>query len=162
IADALSTAFAYDTRLLVEKRIQGREITVAVLDRDFPIALPTIEITTPEGSWYDYDHRYTKGLSEHRIPPGISEAQRRRWEEVALAAHAALGCRDLSRVDLIAPEHGDPILLELNTMPGMTPTSLYPDAAKAAGISFDELMVLFIERASARACASDDCPRSLG
>jgi D-alanine-D-alanine ligase len=155
---ALEQAFQYDDKVLVEQRIRGKEITVAILEREEAEALPVIEILTPPGSWYDYEHRYTPGLSEHIIPAPLPEAQYRRTQEVAKTAHKSLGCRDLSRVDFVVPEQGEPILIEINTMPGMTPTSLYPDAARAAGISFEELVALLVEVAFTRKEATD--PRS--
>lgn len=150
LEQALEQAFSYDERVLVEDRIEGREITVAILERDGIEALPVIEIRTPPGSWYDYEHRYTPGLSEHIIPAPLPEAQYRRTQEVAKLAHESLLCRDLSRVDFIVPEGGEPIILEVNTIPGMTPTSLYPDAARAAGLSFEALVAHLIERALSR------------
>ena len=150
LEQALEQAFSYDERVLVEERIEGREITVAILERDGIEALPVIEIRTPPGSWYDYEHRYTPGLSEHIIPAPLPEAQYRRTQEVAKLAHESLLCRDLSRVDFIVPEGGEPIILEVNTIPGMTPTSLYPDAARAAGLSFEALVAHLIERALSR------------
>jgi D-alanine-D-alanine ligase len=150
VGEGLARAFEYDHKVLVEERIIGKEITAAVLEHDEPVALPVIEITTPPGSWYDYEHRYTPGLSDHIIPAPISEAQDQRVRELAVAAHIALGCRDLCRVDFVAPEKGDPVVLEVNTIPGMTPTSLYPDAAKAAGISFEELVTELVQRALQR------------
>ena len=150
LEQALEQAFSYDERVLVEERIEGREITVAILERDGIEALPVIEIRTPPGSWYDYEHRYTPGLSEHIIPAPLPEVQYRRTQEVAKLAHESLLCRDLSRVDFVVPEGGEPIILEVNTIPGMTPTSLYPDAARAAGLSFEALVALLIERALSR------------
>ena len=130
------TFYKYGDRVLIEERIRGREITVGIIERRQPEALPVIEIRTPPDSWYDYQHRYTPGLSEHVIPAQLPQKQYCRTQELAVAAHIALCCRDLSRVDFVVPEHGEPVVLEVNTMPGMTPTSLYPDAAKAHGISF--------------------------
>jgi D-alanine-D-alanine ligase len=150
LPDALEEAFQYDERILIEQYIEGKEITVAVLESDEIKALPVIEIRTPEGSWYDYDHRYTKGFSEHIIPAPLPEQQYKRTSEIAILAHQCLRCRDLSRVDFVVPEEGEPILLEINTMPGMTPTSLFPDAALAAGISFEALTSYLIERALRR------------
>jgi D-alanine-D-alanine ligase len=150
IEGALEQAFFYDERALVEECIPGREITVAILERDGTEALPVIEIRTPPGSWYDYEHRYTPGLSEHIIPAPLPEAQYRRTQEVGKLAHESLLCRDLSRVDFVVPEGGEPIVLEVNTIPGMTPTSLYPDAAQAVGLSFEALVVHLIERALSR------------
>ena len=150
LVPAIEAAFEYDDRVLVEERIDGKEITVAVLEREAAEALPVIEITTPPGSWYDYEHRYTPGLSEHIVPAPLPDDQYRRTQEVAVVAFEALGCRDLARLDFVVPDAGEPILLEVNTMPGMTPTSLFPDAAKAAGISFEELVALLVEQATAR------------
>ncbi len=101
---ALEQAFSYDERVLVEERIEGREITVAILERDGIEALPVIEIRTPPGSWYDYEHRYTPGLSEHIVPAPLPETQYHRTQEVAKLAHESLRCRDLSRVDFVVPE----------------------------------------------------------
>jgi len=151
LAPAIEQAFAFDDRVLIERRIEGKEITVAILERGGdPEALPVIEITTPAGSWYDYEHRYTPGLSDHIMPAPLPDEQYRRTQEVAVLAFESLGCRDLSRADFVVPEQGEPILLEVNTMPGMTPTSLFPDAAREAGISFEELTALLIERAVER------------
>jgi D-alanine-D-alanine ligase len=147
---ALERAFAYDNRVLVEERVAGKEITVAVLEREGTVALPAIEIRTPPDSWYDYEHRYTPGWSEHIVPAPLPEGRYHRTQEIGVLAHEALGCRDLSRADLVVPEQGEPVLLEVNTMPGMTPTSLYPDAAQAAGLSFEALVAYLITRALAR------------
>jgi len=125
--------------------------SVAVLERcGNPEALPVVEITTPEGSWYDYEHRYTEGLADHIMPAPLPEEQYSRTQEIAVLAFESLGCRDLSRADFVVPERGEPIILEVNTMPGMTPTSLFPDAAREAGISFEELVALLVERAVSR------------
>jgi D-alanine-D-alanine ligase len=150
IIQALKKAFSFGPRALVEEKITGAEITAGILERDVAEALPVIEIKTPPGSWYDYEHRYTPGLSEHVLPAPLPPAQYRRVQEVALLAHQALGCRDLSRADFVVPQQGEPILLEVNTLPGMTPTSLFPDAAKAAGLSFPALVSLLVERAFGR------------
>jgi len=151
LAPAIEAAFAYDDRVLVERRIEGKEITVAMLERETgPQALPVVEITTPPGTWYDYEHRYTPGLSDHIMPAPLPQAQYERTQEIAVRGFEALGGRDLSRLDFVVPESGEPILLETNTMPGMTPTSLFPDAAREAGVSFAELAALLIERAAAR------------
>ena len=147
---ALDRAFGYDERVLVEERITGKEITVAILERNGIEALPVIEIRTPAGSWYDYEHRYTPGLSEHIVPAPLPKGQYERTQEVAKAAFQSLGCRDFARVDFVVPERGEPVLLEVNTIPGMTPTSLYPDAARAAGISFEAFVAHLAERAFSR------------
>jgi len=150
LAAALDAAFEFDDTALVEEAIIGREITVGILERNGAEALPVVEVRTPEGTWYDFEHRYTQGLSEHVIPAPLPKEQYARTQEVARLAHAVLGCRDLSRVDFVVPDRGDPVLLEVNTLPGMTPTSLYPDAARAAGVAFPELVSHLVRRALAR------------
>lgn len=150
---ALAEAFRYDERVLVEACVDGREITVGIIERDEVEALPVLEVRTPAGSWYDYEHRYTPGLSEHLVPAPLPVEQYERVQELARRAHAAIGCRDLSRVDFVVPEDGEPCVLEVNTLPGMTPTSLYPDAARAAGLSFEALVATLVERACSRRAA---------
>ena len=150
LTEALEKAFVFGDTALVESRIEGKEITVGILERDGIEALPVIEITTPKDSWYDFQHRYTPGLSEHLIPARLPQDQYRRTQEIAKLAHMTLGCRDLSRVDFVVPDRGEPIILEVNTLPGMTPTSLYPDAAKAVGLSFEMLVAHLVRRAVAR------------
>jgi D-alanine-D-alanine ligase len=149
---ALDRALDYDEKVLVEKRVVGKEITVAVLENERPKALPVVEVRLPANPWYDYEHRYTPGRSEHVIPAELNGTQTERCQAVAERAHAALGCRDLSRADFVVPTEGDPIILEVNTLPGMTATSLYPDAARAGGFSFEKLVVYLVER-SPRATA---------
>lgn len=150
LARAIEDAQRFGDRILIEERITGKEITCAVLENPDAQALETVEIVTPQGSWYDYAHRYTAGLSDHVIPAGIPAAQNERVKEIAVLAHQALQCRDLSRADFVVPAEGEPILLEVNTLPGMTPTSLFPDAAKSAGYSFEELTRLLVLRAWSR------------
>ncbi|MFP6807912.1 MAG: D-alanine--D-alanine ligase [Pseudomonadales bacterium] len=149
--EGLKQAFKFDERLLVEKRIDGKEITVGVIDtQDGCKPFDVIDIVTPENTWYDYEHRYTKGLSEHLIPANLPEAQTLALQNIAVTAHQVLGCRDLSRADFIVTED-EIFLLEVNTLPGMTPTSLYPDGAKAFGLDFPQLVSHLVERAAARA-----------
>ncbi|MCK4330512.1 D-alanine--D-alanine ligase [candidate division WOR-3 bacterium] len=150
IYNGVRKVFEYGDIILIEKRIEGKEITVAVLERNGVEALPVIEIRTPEGSWYDYEHRYTPGLSEHIIPAPLPEDVYKEVQRLAIKAHRVLNCRDLSRADFVVTDDGKPFILEVNTIPGMTPTSLYPDAARAAGISFGELVAHFVERAMER------------
>lgn len=148
--EAVTAAFRFDPRLLIEKRIDGREITVGVIDTDKGTeAFPVIEITTPDDSWYDFAHRYTAGWSEHIMPADLPDERARALQEIAVKAHRALGCRDLSRADFVVTD--DAIyLLEVNTLPGMTPTSLYPDGARGFGLDFPALMQHFAKRALAR------------
>lgn len=147
---ALQEAFKLDGRVLVEKRIEGREITCGLLERDGLEVLPVVEVRTPENTWYDFEHRYAPGKSEHLIPAPLPEDQYKRVQEMAKAAFIALGCRDLSRVDFVVPESGEPVILEVNTLPGMTPTSLYPDSANSYGVPFEDLVEHLIRRALSR------------
>lgn len=144
IAAAMEAASGLGDDVLVEERIEGSEITAGVYDVGGPQALPLIDIRTPAGTWYDYQHRYTAGLSSHVIPAPLPGEVYRAVQETAVAAHEVLGCRHLSRADFVVSSAGRIALLELNTLPGMTPTSLYPDAARHAGYSFDALVAAFV------------------
>jgi D-alanine-D-alanine ligase len=150
IDTALDSVSRYGSSALVEERIDGAEITVGVLETDVPRPFPVIEVRTPPRSWYDYAHRYTPGLSEHVIPAPLASDVYANVQRFAVQAHRGLGCRDLSRADFVVTDDGSPYLLEVNTLPGMTPTSLYPDGARAAGIPFEELVAYFVRRALAR------------
>ncbi len=151
VQQGIEKAFSYGSSVLIEERIVGTEITAGILERNNSIeVLPVIEIRTPANTWYDYEHRYQPGLSEHIIPAPLPVYQYQRVQEITVLAHQALGCRDLSRADFIVPQEGEPILLEVNTIPGMTPTSLYPDEAKAIGISFAKLVSILVEQAFTR------------
>lgn len=150
LSEALQVALGLCGEALVEEFIPGVELTVAVLGNDPPEALPVIEIV-PKNGWYDFEAKYTPGMSKHIIPARIPEAQLAEAGNWAVAAHEALGCRDLSRVDMIMAEDGALHVLEVNTIPGLTPTSLFPDAAAAAGISFGDLCDRLVRMALARA-----------
>ena len=139
VTDPLRAALAFGDGVLVEQFVAGREITVGILD-EFdrePLALPVIEIVVAEGEWYDFVNRYTPGKSEHIIPPDLPAPTLQALQNMALRAHRCLGLRDLSRADFVVGD--DVCLLEVNNLPGMTPTSLYPDACAAIGIDFGEL-----------------------
>lgn len=141
--DALRQALKHHDSLLIEPFVCGREITVGILDliESDAIALPVIDILSAPGEWYDSVNRYAAGKSKHVIPPqNMKSSTMRLLEQYALIAHQSLNCADLSRVDFIVDHEDEICLLEINTLPGMTPTSLYPDAARAAGISFDDLV----------------------
>jgi D-alanine-D-alanine ligase len=136
---ALEAAWAVDDSALVERFAPGREITCGVLGTgELAIALPPTEIFAPKDAFYTYEARYAPGRSEHRCPAPLGEALVRRVQEVAVAAHRALGCRDLCRADFVV-DASSVTLLEVNTLPGFTATSLYPEAAGVAGISMPEL-----------------------
>lgn len=146
---AIEEAFAHDRSVLVEAFVEGTEVTVGVIGNDRLTALPTLEIV-PEHEFYDYESKYVPGMSRHIVPARLSEELRDRCARMAVEAHRALGCRGMSRSDTIVTASGDAYLLETNTIPGMTSTSLLPDAARAAGIEFpqlcDQLVRLALER----------------
>lgn len=146
LAEAIRVAFELDDTVLVEQFIGGVETTTGVLGTREPLALPTIEIV-PQHEFYDYESKYLPGMSRHIIPARVSEQALRRCDELALAAHRILGCRGMSRTDMIVAPDGEVYLLEVNTIPGMTPTSLLPDAARSAGIGFPSLCALLVSYA---------------
>ena len=135
---ALELAFGHDDTVLVEAFVAGAEVTIGVLGNDVVEALPTLEVV-PEHEFYDYESKYVPGMSRHIIPARVSEQARAECQRIALDAHRTLGCRGMSRSDTIVTQAGEVYLLEVNTIPGMTRTSLLPDAARAAGIEFPEL-----------------------
>ncbi len=132
---AIEQAACFDGSVLVERYIAGQEVSVAVLgDR----ALGAVEIT-PSGGFYDYGAKYISGATEYVIPPRLSPDRYRGVLTQAVRAHVALGCRGATRVDMIVSEAGNEFVLEVNTVPGMTPTSLLPKIAASVGIEFGEL-----------------------
>ena len=136
---ALSEAFKYDREVLVEEFIKGRELTVAVWgNEEKQEALPIIEITTVTGR-YDYVTKYKVGASTHIIPAPIPEEVTKKVKEIAIRAFAVCGCSGMARVDFMLGEDNQPYASEVNSIPGMTETSLVPDAGRAAGIEFPEL-----------------------
>jgi D-alanine-D-alanine ligase len=149
---ALHHALAQNYALLVEPYLLGREITVGVLDLhgSEPTALPVIEIRTASDEWYDYRNRYTAGKSEHIIPAPLSDQLNAELQAMAVSAHTALGLRDLSRADYIVTDANEIALLEVNTLPGMTPTSLFPDAAQAIGMDFSSVVDALVQSAYRR------------
>lgn len=144
LAEAIEKAFGFDREVLIERFVAGTEVTIAVIGNDDVVALPTLEIV-PEHEFYDYDSKYVPGMSSHIIPARVSEAAREECQRLAVSAHKTLGCRGMSRADTIVEPDGTVWLLEVNTIPGMTSTSLVPDAARAAGIEFPELCRMLVE-----------------
>lgn len=132
---AVKEALKYDDEILLEAFVKGKEITVGILN-DLP--LPIIEIL-PKSGFYDYHSKYTKGETEYIIPARISRETYLYAQEISLKAFQALGCSGVARVDLMTDEEGAPFIIDVNTMPGMTETSLLPKAAEYVGISFGEL-----------------------
>ncbi len=142
--------------VLVEPFVAGREMTVGVLDLHGQpaAAFDVIEIRTAPGEWYDAVNRYKVGGSEHVTPAPLPAAVSGQMQDIAIAAHQALGLRDLSRADFIVGNNDAITLLEVNSLPGMTPTSLYPDGARSRGLEFPALLDALIDSAIRRGAAT--------
>jgi len=149
VADGLVLAGRYDDRVLVQRFVTGVEITVGILATPELLVLPTLEIVS-ENPVYDYDAKYTAGKSHHIIPARIPEPARQAAAAAAELAFRTLRCEGMARVDLIVDDAGTPWVLEVNTVPGLTALSLLPDAARAAGIEFDELCDRLVRHARLR------------
>jgi D-alanine-D-alanine ligase len=147
--EAIAEAFQHDTELLVEERILGREATVGILGGE---ALPVVEVRPKQGG-YDYRNKYTPGATDYFCPAPLDAPTTKRAQELALGAFRAIGGRDYARVDLMVRSGGEPVLLEVNTLPGMTETSLLPKAAAALGIPFPRLCQRMVDLAMSRAPA---------
>ena len=149
---AIADAGKYDRELLIEKFVPGRELTIGILGDQ---ALPILEII-PKGGFYDFTNKYpflnpgAGGGAEHVCPAKIPEDRTRAIQDLALRAHRSLGLQVYSRVDIMLPEEGEPTVLEVNTIPGMTEASLLPEAAAAAGIGYAELCARIIELSQQR------------
>lgn len=139
IMEAIEDAFKLDNEVIVEKFIDGIQMTVTIVGNDNPRVYPIIEITA-ENEFYDYESKYTPGMSNHIIPARISESLKKKVDTICEEAYKAAGCRGVSRIDVMADIDENPYILEINTIPGMTATSLVPDAARAIGQSFEELV----------------------
>ena len=149
---SIEDVFAYGDVLMIEKFIRGPEVTCAVLDVEpsrRAVALPVTEIRPVSSDFFDYHAKYTPGASIEITPAEISRELTRRVQEMSVLAHEVIGCDIWSRNDFIIDDAG-PVWLEVNTVPGMTGTSLYPQAAAAAGISYEDLVGLFVEAAIAK------------
>ena len=136
MTSCLEKTFSFGRRVIVEKHIKGKELHVAILgDR----VLGGVEVR-PSLEFYNYEAKYTSGLTEYIIPPEIDKEVYENVKEMALKAHMALRCSGASRVDFMIDENNKPYILEVNTLPGMTTTSLLPKIAVAAGLSFNDLI----------------------
>ena len=146
---ALMSALAFDDRVLIERFVAGRELAVSVIGTAEPWALPVVEaIPGRDSDFYDFEARYTPGLTDFeapaRLPDGVAEEAAR----VSLECYRVLGCRGVSRVDLILDADERLWVLEVNAIPGFTDTSLLPKAAEAAGLSFDEVVERILAEAA--------------
>lgn len=135
LQDAIAEAARYDARILIEEFVRGRELTVGMVGQE---ALPLVEIK-PGEPFFDYTAKYTPGRTAYLVPAPLDERLTRQVQAAGRRAHEALGCRHFSRADLIMRDDGEPVVLEVNTIPGLTATSLLPKAAACAGLSYDEL-----------------------
>jgi D-alanine-D-alanine ligase len=142
---ALGEGFAYDSEVLVEERLVGTELTVGVIGNRELTALPVVEIV-PKRAFFDYRAKYDPALSEEICPARLPAELAERAQQLGIRSHRALGCRGLSRTDMILSDHGL-VVLEVNTLPGMTMSSLLPKAAAAAGIPFGELLHRLVQLA---------------
>jgi D-alanine-D-alanine ligase len=140
---AVSEALRYDSRALMEEQIIGRECTVGILGDE---ALPIVEVRPKVGA-YDYQNKYTAGCTEYFCPATFSDETTARIQAAAVAAFQAIGGRDYARVDVMVRSNGEPVVLEVNTLPGMTETSLFPKAGAAAGFSYGQLCQRMIDLA---------------
>lgn len=147
LAQALGLAFGFDERVIIEEFIKGREITVGILDEQ---TLPAIEII-PKKRFFDYEAKYQPGMTDYIVPAKLEVRVLKQINAAALAAHRLLGCFGCSRVDMILSRDNRPFILEVNTIPGLTETSLLPKAAKTKGIDFVQLCIKLIELAYAKA-----------
>ncbi len=143
---ALAESLQHDTEVVMEERILGRETTVGILGDQ---ALPIVEVRPRSGA-YDYTSKYTSGATEYLCPAPFDAEVTQRIQSAAMGAFRAIGGRDYGRVDIMVRANGEPVVLEVNTLPGMTETSLLPKAAAAAGISFEQLCRKMVEMALSR------------
>jgi len=140
---AVDLAFKFDERILIEEYIKGREVTVGILDNQ---TLPVIEII-PKKRFFDYEAKYRPGMTDYVVPAELEKELARKIQSTALSVHKLLGCFGCSRVDMILSKDNIPFVLELNSIPGLTPTSLLPKAAKVAGIEFAQMCLKLVEMA---------------
>ncbi|HEX5782310.1 MAG TPA: D-alanine--D-alanine ligase [Solirubrobacteraceae bacterium] len=155
VPGAIVSAFSYDTKVVLERHVAGRDLAVAVLEGpEGPEALPVVEAVPREEDFYDFEARYEIGRTEFICPASLPEAVAERAAELALETYRVLGCYGFARVDLMLEEAtGELTVLEANVIPGLTDTSLLPLAAEAAGIGFEALIARVLELAVARAPA---------
>ncbi len=143
LASALSEAFKFDALVIIEEFVKGREVTVSVLDGK-PLAIVEVR---PKSGFYDFHSKYTAGMTEYICPAEISSETDKACKDMALSVYKAIGCSGAARVDMIIDEEG-PLTIEINTIPGMTETSLLPKAAACEGMTFEDLVERIVDGAS--------------
>lgn len=146
LISAMHEVFCFCNCLLAEQFVAGSEFTLPILGNEAPVALPLVEITS-QNEFFDYEAKYTQGLCRHILPAGISEPLQQEIAQIGIRAYRTLGCSGLARIDFLVDSNGQPTILEVNTLPGMTEMSLFPDSAKYAHISFEELVQKIVQLA---------------
>ncbi|KPK98116.1 MAG: hypothetical protein AMJ95_05815 [Omnitrophica WOR_2 bacterium SM23_72] len=141
LKEAVDLALTFDDRIIIEEHIKGRELTVGILNHR---SLPIIEII-PKNPFFDFEAKYQLGMTEYVVPAPLEEGIAAKISQAALSAHKLLGCKGFSRVDMILSESNEAVILEVNSIPGLTSTSLLPKAAKAIGIEFSALCLELIK-----------------
>ena len=147
LAKAIKLARKYSDKVLVEEYLVGKEVTCAVLGNEDPRVLPVIEIVPLKGEFFDYESKYTESGAEEIVPARISKTLTKKVQDMAAKVYQAIGCRGFGRVDFILKDNKHPVVLEINTIPGLTPMSLLPKAAKEAGYSYPALLEAIIKYA---------------
>jgi len=159
VPEALVAAFSYDEKVLLERYVQGRELAVSVLEQDGePRALPIVEAIPKEEYFFDFEARYEIGKTDYECPAALPDETTARAQQLAIDTYRVLGCYAFARVDMILSGDEEVFVLEGQAIPGMTETSLLPQAAEAAGISFEELVGQMLDLALARPAATSVSP----
>jgi D-alanine-D-alanine ligase len=155
VPEALIAAFSYDDKVLLERYIDGREIAVALLEEAGEVrALPVVEARPKEEYFFDFEARYEIGKTDYVCPAELPTKTTRRVQELAVAVYELLGCYGFARIDMILSSDGEPHVLEAQAIPGLTETSLLPQAAEAAGLSFERFVERLVELALERPAAT--------
>lgn len=137
---ATRKAFKFSEKVMIEEFVKGKEVTVPVLGNEKPQALPVVEIIPLKGDFFDYQSKYTVGGAEEISPANISSKLTNDLQNISKNIYKNLKCKGFSRIDFILKNNKHPVVLEINTIPGLTPTSLFPKSAKAAGMSYSDLI----------------------
>ncbi|TET52664.1 MAG: D-alanine--D-alanine ligase, partial [Actinobacteria bacterium] len=149
LPDKIIEALNFDDKILIEKYLKGREISISILGNRYLKALPPVEIV-PHKEYFDFESMYSMGKTDYYVPARLSKSMYKKVEKIALDVHKILRCRDVSRTDMIVDEKLGPQMLEINTSPGLTETSLLPMAAEAINLSFENLIEKIVKMALKR------------